>query len=67
MSARTPRRAGPGNRTEFIDEIIAGRWIDPQTGQAARVPYDAIAIRVRFRAAAGGVMPRARRTACGGP
>jgi glycerol-1-phosphate dehydrogenase [NAD(P)+] len=44
MSARDPRPAGPGNWTDFIDEIIAGNWIDPETRQTVRVPYEAIAI-----------------------
>lgn len=28
--------------TSLIDEIVAGEWIDPETGKAASVPYESI-------------------------
>jgi glycerol-1-phosphate dehydrogenase [NAD(P)+] len=31
--------------TALIDDIVAGRWIDPETGRPAAVPYDSIVFR----------------------
>lgn len=39
--------AAPGaarHWTAFIDEIVAGTWVDPQTDRNERVPYEAIVI-----------------------
>jgi glycerol-1-phosphate dehydrogenase [NAD(P)+] len=44
MSADAPQIAGPGHWTAFIDEIVAGTWVDPETGRNERVPYAAIVI-----------------------
>ena len=44
MSTETPRAPGAGRWTQFIDDIVAGDWIDPQTHQNERVPYEAIVI-----------------------
>jgi glycerol-1-phosphate dehydrogenase [NAD(P)+] len=41
---RSPTTARPGHWTAFIDEIVAGTWIDPQTHKNERVPYEAIVI-----------------------
>lgn len=43
-AALSGRVAGPGHWTAFIDEIVAGTWIDPETGINERVPYDTIVI-----------------------
>lgn len=32
------------NWTALIDDMVAGRWTNPQTGELAKVPYDAIVI-----------------------
>jgi glycerol-1-phosphate dehydrogenase [NAD(P)+] len=38
------RSAGPaGGWTALIDDIVAGRWVNPETGARATVPYEAIA------------------------
>ena len=34
--------APPGGWTALIDDIVAGRWTNPETGQLARVPYDRV-------------------------
>ena len=34
-----------GGWTALIDDIVAGRWVDPSTGKPAPVPYGAIVIR----------------------
>jgi glycerol-1-phosphate dehydrogenase [NAD(P)+] len=34
--------APAGGWTELIDEIVAGRWVNPETGQRMSVPYDTI-------------------------
>jgi glycerol-1-phosphate dehydrogenase [NAD(P)+] len=44
MSARRPQSPGAGRWTQFIDEIVAGGWIDPETRKNERVPYEAIVI-----------------------
>lgn len=31
-----------GGWTAFIDDVVAGRWINPETGLASKVPYDSI-------------------------
>lgn len=31
-----------GNWTSLIDDIVAGRWVNPETGKAAIVPYESI-------------------------
>jgi glycerol-1-phosphate dehydrogenase [NAD(P)+] len=44
MSADVGDRAGLRRWTRFIDEIVAGTWVDPQTGKNERVPYESIVI-----------------------
>jgi glycerol-1-phosphate dehydrogenase [NAD(P)+] len=44
MSTELDRGADATNWTAFIDEIVAGNWIDPQTGRNERVPYETIVI-----------------------
>jgi glycerol-1-phosphate dehydrogenase [NAD(P)+] len=44
MSAPVAPLGGPGHWTGFIDEIVAGGWIDPETGKNERVPYATIVI-----------------------
>ncbi len=40
------RTSAPENGwTALIDDIVAGRWIDPETGRPAAVPYDSIVFR----------------------
>jgi glycerol-1-phosphate dehydrogenase [NAD(P)+] len=36
--------SAPRHWTDFIDTIVAGDWIDPQTGKNERVPYESIVI-----------------------
>lgn len=36
--------APPGGWTSLIDDIIAGRWINPETCKAANVPYETVVI-----------------------
>ena len=33
-----------GHWTFLIDDIVAGRWVNPETGERATVPYDSIVI-----------------------
>ncbi|PSJ59534.1 iron-containing alcohol dehydrogenase [Kumtagia ephedrae] len=33
-----------GGWTALIDDVLAGRWVSPDTGKAERVPYDSIVI-----------------------
>src|SRR5579871_2370480 len=33
-----------GGWTALIDDIVAGRWVNPETGEVARVPYERIVI-----------------------
>ncbi|HZF34523.1 MAG TPA: sn-glycerol-1-phosphate dehydrogenase [Candidatus Angelobacter sp.] len=37
-----------GRWTSLIDDMVAGRWINPETGQPGRVPYEAVAIEERL-------------------
>lgn len=37
-------QAPQGGWTELIDDIVAGNWIDPETGKPASVPYESIVI-----------------------
>lgn len=37
--------APEGGWTALIDDILAGRWVNPETGKIGRVPYDAVVIR----------------------
>lgn len=37
-------RAKPSRWTSLIDDMVAGRWIHPETGRPAKLPYDIIAI-----------------------
>lgn len=40
------RSTAPENGwTALIDDIVAGRWIDPESGRAASVPYESIVFR----------------------
>lgn len=39
---RTASNAPPGGWTALIDDIVAGRWVDPETGKHASVPYERI-------------------------
>lgn len=34
--------------TSLIDEMVAGRWVNPETGQPGRVPYDIVVIEDRL-------------------
>lgn len=34
----------PGGWTALIDDIVAGRWINPETGVKASVPYESVVI-----------------------
>ncbi len=38
----TPEAPPGGGWTALIDDIVAGRWTNPETGQIARVPYESI-------------------------
>ncbi|MCB1883416.1 MAG: iron-containing alcohol dehydrogenase [Geminicoccaceae bacterium] len=38
------RSAPRGGWTALIDDIVAGRWVDPATGEPAAVPYGAVVI-----------------------
>ena len=42
MATRVERPAG--GWTELIDDVLAGRWTNPETGKIARVPYESIVI-----------------------
>jgi glycerol-1-phosphate dehydrogenase [NAD(P)+] len=45
-SAPVARFAAPENGwTALIDDMVAGRWIDPGSGRAVSVPYDSIVFR----------------------
>lgn len=48
MDAATARttsaRVGSGRWTALIDEIVAGRWVDPDTGRQVTTPYRSIVI-----------------------
>lgn len=35
---------GPGHWTALIDEIVAGTWVNPETGKAVTTPYRSIVI-----------------------
>jgi glycerol-1-phosphate dehydrogenase [NAD(P)+] len=37
-------KTGGARWTRLIDDIVAGRWIDPESGRPARVPYDTVVI-----------------------
>lgn len=41
-------QAPPRNWTALIDDVTAGRWVDPDTGRAADVPFKTIVIRDRL-------------------
>src|SRR5262245_2483881 len=41
-------RARMGRWTSLIDDMVAGRWINPETGQPGRVPYEAVVIEERL-------------------
>ena len=36
--------APPGGWTVLIDDIVAGRWLNPESGEYATVPYDRVVI-----------------------
>lgn len=40
----TSARLGSGRWTALIDDIVAGTWVDPDTGRPATTPYRAIVI-----------------------
>ncbi|MDQ0324139.1 glycerol-1-phosphate dehydrogenase [NAD(P)+] [Pararhizobium capsulatum DSM 1112] len=48
METATNRGGGanapPGGWTVLIDDIVAGRWTNPETGKPATVPYESIVI-----------------------
>ena len=44
MSTDIGSPVGARHWTSFIDEIVAGGWIDPETGRNERVPYESIVI-----------------------
>lgn len=44
VSMRTADTLGGGRWTTLIDEIIDGRWLHPDTGLPAEVPYDRVVI-----------------------
>src|SRR5262249_15226622 len=37
-----------GRWTSLIDDMVAGRWVNPETGQPGRVPYEAVVIEERL-------------------
>jgi glycerol-1-phosphate dehydrogenase [NAD(P)+] len=37
--------APAGGWTALIDDMVAGTWVNPETGKTAKVPYDSIVIR----------------------
>lgn len=37
-----------GRWTSLIDDMVAGRWINPETGQPGRVPYETVVIEDRL-------------------
>ena len=41
---KTPADGGPGHWTALIDEIVAGTWVNPETGKAVTTPYRSIVI-----------------------
>lgn len=41
---KTPAEGGPGNWTALIDEIVAGSWVNPETGKTVTTPYRSIVI-----------------------
>ena len=46
-TARKPDDAGDvpaGGWNALIDDIVAGRWTNPETGKLATVPYESIVI-----------------------
>lgn len=48
---------GPqGGWTALIDDIVAGRWIDPETGERRRVPYERIVIEDSLDGAEAGLI-----------
>lgn len=45
-SMQAHRAGAPdGGWTALIDDIVAGHWVDPETGRRASVPYEAIVMR----------------------
>ena len=36
--------APAGGWTALIDDVLAGRWVNPESGKAVSVPYDSIVI-----------------------
>ncbi len=44
MEAQTAADAPAGGWTALIDDILGGRWTNPETGEASRVPYERIVI-----------------------
>jgi glycerol-1-phosphate dehydrogenase [NAD(P)+] len=42
--------------TSQIDEMVAGRWINPETGQPGKVPYDIVVIEDRLDGAEAGLV-----------
>jgi glycerol-1-phosphate dehydrogenase [NAD(P)+] len=44
MTARTGSEAPQGGWSALIDDIVAGRWRNPQTGEIARVPYESVVL-----------------------
>lgn len=41
-AAGSPARKPDGGWTALIDDIVAGRWVNPDTGALAKVPYESI-------------------------
>ena len=44
MPARTGSGLPEGGPNALIDEIVAGRWRHPRTGEIARVPYESVVL-----------------------
>ncbi len=42
--AGTATNAPAGGWTALIDDVLAGRWVNPETGKTATVPYESIVI-----------------------
>lgn len=44
--------------TSLIDEMVAGRWVNPETGQPGKVPYDIVVIEDRLDGAEADLVAR---------
>ena len=44
IEAHAPTHGAAGTWTALIDDIVAGRWTNPETGEVARVPYERVVI-----------------------